>query len=172
MRHESYPVRAPRLYLLFLLFVVSPVFLASQVAGQPTASVTDLAGALEVRVSFDGSVPTVETVRGETVLRADGCISGFAPGYPDLPAYLLRVELPADMKVGKLEWSVVEDVRLEGSYELAATPIPWSTDPDGKQPAAEKVEFDETQWFPVAAVRVQGEGFMRGHRIASFLVYP
>ena len=172
MRNEFYSPRPLRSRLLFLLLLAGTVLLAAQAAGQPAASVTDLAGVLEVRVSFDGSVPTVETVRGEAVVRADGCVWGFAPGYPDLPAYLLRVELPPDMKVAKLESSVVEDVLMDGRYEVSATPVPQSTDPDGKRPQTEKAEFDETQWFPVAVVQARGEGFMRGHRIASFLVYP
>ena len=167
MRKEFFP-----LHLLFLMLLAVPVFLAGQVAGQPAPAVTSSAGGLEVRVSFDRSVPRVETVRGETVVRAEGCVSGFAPGYPDIPAYLLRVELPPDMKVEKLEWNIVESIPMDGRYELSLTRVPQSTNPDGRQPLAENGEFDETHWFPVSAVKAQGEGFIRGRRIASFLVYP
>ncbi len=164
---------ASRLFSFSVIALVAgSVLAAGTVIASPEATVDAGVGDIRVSVSFAGARPIIESARGAVRVTVDGCISGIAPGAPDLPAYLLRVELPVDMKVNKLDWRILESVPVEGKFELSLAPAPVSTDPGGKQPTLEEVEFDENEWFPVSAVSNLGDDFLRGHRIAGFLVYP
>jgi hypothetical protein len=139
--------------------------------GAPTVSVSSGASYVSVDISFDGS-PAVVDLTGGTRVTLEGCLSGFAPGYPDLPVYLVRVEIPADMRVYKIEHKAIESVSLEGARKISMTPLPLSTAPEEKRVAMGAAGFDKSEWYPVTPVEATGEGFLRNHRIASLLVFP
>ena len=142
------------------------------VAGAPTVNVSTGASSVKVDILFDSGSPAIVDGKGGVRVTLDGCLSGFAPGYPDLPVYLVRVEIPSDMRVGKIEYKAIESLNLEGSHKISITPSPVSTAPEEKFGAIGEAGFDGNEWYPVTPVRATGEGFLRNHRIASFLVYP
>jgi len=138
----------------------------------PVVHAVTSATRVTVDVSFEGSSPVILSSGGTTRVELEGCLSGYAPGYPDLPVYLLRVEIPPEMKVSRIEHQVLGSRDIEGTYRVSLTPVPLSTDPRERVLTVAEADFDKNDWYPVLRVRAAGEGFMRGRRIASFLVSP
>ncbi|MCX5800497.1 MAG: C25 family cysteine peptidase [Candidatus Eisenbacteria bacterium] len=164
------------MHLFCCLLVISLAMLSAQTGygatGGPTVSVSSGTSYVKVGISFAGSLPAVVDASGGARVTLTGCLSGSAPGYPDLPVYLLRVEIPTDMRVDKIDYEAVESIGLEGARELSLTPFPLSTAPEEKRPVAGEATFDKNEWYPVTPVKATGEGFLADHRIATFLVYP
>ena len=165
-----------KLFLFFCLLLTSfaPILVQTGygAAGTPSVYISTGTGYVKADISFDNSSPVVADVTGGARVTLSGCVSGSAPGYPDIPAYLLRVEIPPDMRVDKIDCKVLESLGLGSALEISATPLPPSTASEEKKIALGEAVFDRNDWYPVAPVKAAGEGFFRGHKIAAFLVYP
>ncbi len=138
----------------------------------PVTHVTASATRVTVDVSFEGGSPVVVGSGGATRVELEGCLPSYAPGYPDIPVYVLRVEIAPDMKVSGLEHEVLDSKELEGVHRISRTPLPRSPSPEAKDPVVAEIDFDQHEWYPVSPVRSGSEGFMRGRRIASVLISP
>ena len=161
-------------FCCLLLTSFAPIFVQAGygASGAPAVNVSTGTGSVKADISFGGSSPAIENVRGATRVTLKGCLSGFAPGYPDLPAYLLTVEIPAGMRVDKIECEATESLDLEGVRKISLTPFPLSTASEEKKGALSDATFDGNEWYPVSRAKVTSEGFLRSRKIASFLVYP
>ncbi|UCF79189.1 MAG: VCBS repeat-containing protein [Candidatus Eiseniibacteriota bacterium] len=160
------------LCMLLLASALCNVTSSDAAAEVPATNVITSAGRMTVEILFGSALPEVVSSGGATTVKLEGCLSGHAPGYPDLPVYVLRVEIPEDMRVSAVTSRAIESSDLPGTHRISLTPYPLSTAPEEKEFTVAAAEYETSDWYPVLPVKEAGEGFMRGRRIASFLVSP
>ncbi|MFH0778263.1 MAG: C25 family cysteine peptidase, partial [Candidatus Eisenbacteria bacterium] len=159
---------------LIILCTLVALLISAQVPARtgPAVQAASHASSVTVDVSFDGLFPSIVEANGAKAVRLEGCLAGFAPGYPDIPVYLLRVEIPLNARVESVEVVAGETMELDGTFDIAPTPVPLSTDSQGRVPRSVEPTFDEKEWYPISPAASKGEGFLRNHKIASVAVYP
>ncbi len=149
------------------LLIAAMLALVVLAGASPAAAATPRA-----RAEFDADDVVVENVRSYHKLTVDGCSTVSDVGAPDLPIRVLHFVIPGDARVDDVVISSLEERELTGVYRVLPrqpeVPMgevaPW-VDPD---PAI----YGSDSTYPASRVRLLGEGYLGGYRIATVAVYP
>ncbi|KPK64094.1 hypothetical protein AMJ83_03585 [candidate division WOR_3 bacterium SM23_42] len=115
-----------------------------------------------------------EFVDGYTKVRIKGCEITDAVGAPEIPVKAIRVALPANARVIKVQIIETETEVLEGEYLLscAQPPAILSREEVAQNVLPDQNIYDSERLYPRQIIELSGVGQYDNSQICELLVYP
>ncbi len=145
--------------LLLLLFLATQLLTAQTLTIQNNLS--DLA---------------TSNIDGITVIQWNGTqdVSSLSDqaGVPALPSYIYRMDLPEGSSIRKIEVTKVEEIPLDGTFDIAPRRPLWTQESQPVVPEANPQIYQTDQRWPQQVVQFTGVKSFNGSQIAHFVVTP
>ncbi|MEY4069413.1 MAG: hypothetical protein RL721_27 [Candidatus Eisenbacteria bacterium] len=133
----------------------------------PASAVT-----LERVVTFDPARLQVSTDRGLTRVGFKGGMHEFAAGRPDLPWVSERVDLPAGMRIERVEVLGLETEPLREAVRIAAAPVLRPGAGPEERTEADAAVYSTEGFLPAEPAAVGTQGGLRGRNVAYLRLAP
>jgi uncharacterized repeat protein (TIGR01451 family) len=163
--------------LLSTLFAAGAAFQPPAADALPPGVEVDVEPlARQIRLEIPASeVVIAKTSAGAVADWRGGSEGSLAPGGPDLPLIPLVLWVDEGFRVTGVRVVSQKDVSL-GTQAIAPVPVPVTENLDGELAPEERrpdpAIYGADEPYPATLARVQGEGWMRGRRIAYLTVTP
>ncbi|MFH1999461.1 MAG: C25 family cysteine peptidase [Planctomycetota bacterium] len=156
-------------WVLSSLLLSPPVFAAEAIQATPISTTFSLSQEdLDITVCRGMDSVSFDLVQFE------GCDFLNPPGWPMIPARLIRLALPEGFDVVGIRTIVKNCVELEGSFHLhpVQKPIPMSQAEPGAFTLPDETIYAIDEFMPGQAADLIGQGSLSGYRMAEIAIYP